>query len=186
MIRWLGILNTSVFEGFAFFVLIALIAMRKPGKTRELFSELMDVAVTIIRINSLVFVPLWALTIYESSQNDEQYQSLLNRMMGPYWLAYWMYIFFYGVFPQLLWLKKLKRNKILLAILALLLMFALYVERWVIILTTLHRDYLPGSWLLIPQYLRLDKWALSIFTFAFVLGLVYFVKNQLHEAKRET
>ena len=67
-------------------------------------------------------------------------------MFGPYAWSYWMLIFCNGVVPQTLWIKSLRTNTVWLFIMSLIVNVGMWLERFVIIVTSLHRDFLPSSW----------------------------------------
>jgi molybdopterin-containing oxidoreductase family membrane subunit len=69
-----------------------------------------------------------------------------NRMGGPYASFYWALIFCNGVAPQLLWIKKLRRSVPFLFLISLVVGVGMWLERFVIVVTSLHRDFLPSSW----------------------------------------
>ena len=69
-----------------------------------------------------------------------------NRMFGPYAWSYWALIFCNGIVPQTLWIKSLRTNTIWLFIMSLIVSVGMWLERFVIIVTSLHRDFLPSSW----------------------------------------
>jgi len=69
-----------------------------------------------------------------------------NRMFGPYWYAYWTLIFCNGVMPQTLWFKKVRTNIPLLFLISLIVNTGMWLERFVIVVTSLSRDFLPSSW----------------------------------------
>ncbi len=83
---------------------------------------------------------------------------IYNRMTGPYAWSYWMLIFCNGVVPQTLWIKKLRTNTIWLFIMSLIVNVGMWLERFVIIVTSLHRDFLPSSWgMYLPDVLGLRR-----------------------------
>jgi molybdopterin-containing oxidoreductase family membrane subunit len=67
-------------------------------------------------------------------------------MAGPYALFYWMLISINAVVIQLFWFRKVRDNIALLFVLSLLVNVGMWLERFVIIVTSLHRDFLPSSW----------------------------------------
>jgi hypothetical protein len=69
-----------------------------------------------------------------------------NRMTGPYWYMYWTLIFCNGLMPQVLWIKKVRLNPVLLFCISIVVNIGMWLERYVIIVTSLHRDFLPSSW----------------------------------------
>ena len=71
---------------------------------------------------------------------------MMNRLTGPYWPQYWTLIFSNVVIPQLLWFKKVRMNVALLFIISIVVNIGMWLERFVIIVLSLHRDFLPSSW----------------------------------------
>ena len=67
-------------------------------------------------------------------------------MTGPYAFAYWLLIFCNVVMPQVLWFKSVRNNVPLLFVISLIVNVGMWLERFVIIVTSLHRDFLPSSW----------------------------------------
>jgi molybdopterin-containing oxidoreductase family membrane subunit len=80
------------------------------------------------------------------SANQYEKYMIVNRMTGPYGWTYWALIFCNGLIPQTLWSKKLRTNLTWLFILSLIVSVGMWLERFVIIVTSLHRDFLPSSW----------------------------------------
>jgi Ni/Fe-hydrogenase subunit HybB-like protein len=71
---------------------------------------------------------------------------IANRMRGPYWWAYASLIFCNGVMPQTLWFKRVRTNVPLLFLIALIVNVGMWLERYVIVVTSLSRDFLPSAW----------------------------------------
>ena len=81
------------------------------------------------------------------SANQHERFMIYNRIWdGPYAWTYWALIFCNGLIPQTLWLKSLRTNTTWLFIMALIVSVGMWLERFVIIVTSLHRDFLPSSW----------------------------------------
>ena len=80
-----------------------------------------------------------------SGHHYEQFM-LMNRMLGPYWWAFWLMIVLNAVVPQILWFKWCRTNPWTLLIAALSVTVGMWFERFVIVVTSLHRDFLPSSW----------------------------------------
>src|SRR5882757_127621 len=70
----------------------------------------------------------------------------MNRMFGPYAVYYWALILCNVVIPQLLWFKKIRTSAPSLFIISLVVNVGMWLERFVIIVLSLHRDFLPSSW----------------------------------------
>ncbi len=70
----------------------------------------------------------------------------INRAFGPYAWAYWTMVSCNVIFPQLFWFKKIRRSIPITMVLVILVNVGMWFERFVIIVTSLHRDFLPSSW----------------------------------------
>jgi molybdopterin-containing oxidoreductase family membrane subunit len=77
-----------------------------------------------------------------------QYESyaFVNRATGPYWWAYWSMMSCNVISPQLFWIRKIRTSVVATFILSIVVNIGMWFERFVIIATSLHRDYLPSSW----------------------------------------
>jgi molybdopterin-containing oxidoreductase family membrane subunit len=78
--------------------------------------------------------------------NPYEKYAFMNRAFGPYWWAYWIMITCNVVTPHLFWSKKISRNMVAVFIISIVVNIGMWFERFVIIVTSLHRDYLPSSW----------------------------------------
>jgi len=72
--------------------------------------------------------------------------TFFNRALGPYAWAYWIMITCNVVSPQLFWFKKIRRSIPIMFVVAVFVNVGMWFERFVIIVTSLSRDYLPSSW----------------------------------------
>lgn len=80
------------------------------------------------------------------SGNPVEQFTFINRAFGPYAWAYWIMISCNVIFPQLFWFKKIRRSVLVTFFLVILVNVGMWFERFVIIVTSLHRDFLPSSW----------------------------------------
>jgi hypothetical protein len=88
-------------------------------------------------------VELWS--AWYGGNQFEQY-ALRNRMVGPYAPCYWTMIACNVVIPQLLWFRRVRTTPWMMFLLSLLVNVGMWFERFVIVITSQHRDYLPSSW----------------------------------------
>ena len=70
----------------------------------------------------------------------------LNRMRGPYWPFYWSLILCNIIVPQLLWFHKIRTNTVLLFLLSIVVNTGMWLERFVIVVVSLTRDFMPSAW----------------------------------------
>lgn len=78
--------------------------------------------------------------------NEYERYTFINRATGPYAWAYWLMVSCNVIWPQLLWFKAIRTNMVLVFIISIIVNIGMWFERFVIITTSLHRDYLPSSW----------------------------------------
>jgi hypothetical protein len=106
------------------------------------------------------------------SGNRFELYTFKNRAFGPMGYFYWMLITCNIALPQLLWLRKFRSSPVLLWIMSIIVNIGMWLERFVIVVTSLHRDFLPSSW---GTY-KATRWdyatyigTLGFFTMAFLL-----------------
>ncbi len=120
------------------------------------------------------------------SGNEFEHYAFLNRRTGPYSWAYFIMMFCNVVTAQLLWIKRLRRSLIFTFFLSILINIGMWFERFVIIVTSLHRDYLTSSWTMykptIVEY-GLIIGTLGIFFTAFLLFIRIFPVISISEVK---
>src|SRR5512147_1986693 len=80
------------------------------------------------------------------SANKYEGFMILNRMFGPYWYMYWTLILCNIVTPQFLWIRRVRTSTLGLFMVAMVVNVGMWLERFVIVVTSLHRDFLPSSW----------------------------------------
>jgi Ni/Fe-hydrogenase subunit HybB-like protein len=95
----------------------------------------------------------------------------MNRMFGPYAVYYWALILCNVVIPQSLWFKRVRTNVPVLFLLSLVVNTGMWLERFVIVVTSLHRDFLPSSW---GNYApTFWDWSTFIGTLGFFVALLF-------------
>jgi len=70
----------------------------------------------------------------------------INRAFGPFAWSYWIMVSCNVLFPQLFWFRKIRRSVPVMLVIAILVNVGMWFERFVIVVTSLHRDFLPSSW----------------------------------------
>ncbi len=80
------------------------------------------------------------------SGNPYEQFVFLNRALGPFSWAYWTMVSCNVLVPQVLWFRPARRNLLLVFVVSIFVNIGMWFERFVIIVTSLHRDFLPSSW----------------------------------------
>ncbi|MBX3225842.1 MAG: polysulfide reductase NrfD [Labilithrix sp.] len=101
------------------------------------------------------------------SGNEYELFCFKNRAFGPYAWAYWTMISCNVLSPQVFWFKRLRTSIPVMFVASILINIGMWFERFVIIVTSLHRDFIPSSW----GYFR--PTLVDIFTYAGTLGLFF-------------
>ena len=165
----------AIFSGFAM-VNTLLIIMRKVSNLEDYITiqhiELMNIVIMITgSIVGVAYITELFIAWY-SGVEYEQY-AFLNRATGPYWWAYWAMMSCNVFSPQFMWFPKLRRSIMFSFIISIVVNIGMWFERFVIIVTSLHRDYLPSSWTMFsPTFVDIGIFIGTI-GFFFVLFLLY-------------
>ncbi len=96
---------------------------------------------------------------------------IMNRMRGPYAVEYWVLILCNIALPQALWSKRVRNNVPALFIISLIINVGMWLERFIIIVASLHRDYLPSSWGM--YYPTRWDWATYVGTIGLFVALLF-------------
>ena len=80
------------------------------------------------------------------SGNPYEQFAFINRATGPYWWAYWTMVSCNVLSPQVFWFKSMRRSIPVMFVISIIVNIGMWYERFVIIATSLHRDFLPSSW----------------------------------------
>ncbi len=165
----------AVFSGFAM-VNTLLIIMRKVSGLEAYITvqhiELMNIVIMITgSIVGCAYITELFMAWY-SGVEYEQY-AFLNRATGPYAWAYWAMMSCNVFSPQFMWFKKLRTSIMFSFFISIIVNIGMWFERFVIIVTSLHRDYLPSSWSMFsPTFIDIGTFIGTI-GFFFVLFLLY-------------
>jgi Ni/Fe-hydrogenase subunit HybB-like protein len=138
----------AIYAGFAMVLTLA-IPLRKFYKLEDFITlkHLENMAKVMLATGLIVAYGYMceAFFAWYSGVDYETYM-IKNRMLGPYWWAYWLLILCNVVAPNLLWAKNLRTSVPFLFGISFVVSIGMWLERYVIIVTSLHRDFLPSSW----------------------------------------
>jgi molybdopterin-containing oxidoreductase family membrane subunit len=110
-------------------------------------------------------------TGWYSGSKYERFMLINRAWSGPYRYCYWALIACNVVIPQLLWFRKIRRNIPMLFILSLVVNTGMWLERFIIIVPSLHRDFLPSSWGM--YYPTLKDWSMYVGTIGLFFTLLF-------------
>jgi len=138
----------AIYSGFAMVLTLA-IPVRKYYDLKDLITERhLDIMAKVMLATGMIVAygyAMEAFTAFYSGSETERFM-MVNRMFGPYAIAYWMLIASNIAIPQLLWIKKVRRNNFSLFLISLVVNLGMWLERFVIVVTSLARDFTPSAW----------------------------------------
>lgn len=138
----------AIFSGFAMVVTLA-IPLRAVYRLQDFVTmrHLDNMAKIMLATGSILAYGYLAEVFfsYYSGNPFERYVTI-NRAFGPYAWSYWALIACNILIPQLLWFRTMRRNVGALFVISLIINVGMWLERFVIVVISLHRDYLPSAW----------------------------------------
>ncbi len=163
----------AVFAGFAM-VLTVVLPVREIYKLHSLITlHHIDNMCKIMLATGLIVLYGYSLEVFFGWYSANPFEQFMveNRFFGPNAWAYWALIFCNGVAPQLMWFKPLRRNLIVVWLLTLVIAVGMWLERFVIVVMSLERDFLPSAW---DSY-HPTIWDISLYvgTFGLFFGLMF-------------
>jgi Ni/Fe-hydrogenase subunit HybB-like protein len=165
----------AIFSGFAM-VLTLLVIMREVFNLKNYITiDHLEKMNKIIMATGLMVGYAYACEFFIAWYSGSSYERFVfvNRAFGPYWWAYWIMASCNVFIPQLFWSRKLRRNIAVMFVVSLYVNIGMWFERYVIIVTSLHRDFLPSSWkMYFPTWYDWG-WTLGSFGLFFSLFLLF-------------
>jgi molybdopterin-containing oxidoreductase family membrane subunit len=168
----------AIFLGFAMVVFVLAIVRKVFDLESIITMDTMDNMNKVILLTSLMVGYSYGMEFFMgwfSGETIEKYV-IINRAFGPYAWSYWIMISCNVLWPQLFWFRRFRRSIPVMFIVSIFVLIGMWFERFVIIVTSLHRDFLPSSWgMFIPSFYDIGILAGSFGLF-FTLVLL-FAKN---------
>jgi molybdopterin-containing oxidoreductase family membrane subunit len=138
----------AIFSGFAM-VLTLGIPMRWAFGLQDFITlRHIDNCAKLLLVTGLIVDYSYGAEMFMSWYSGDTFESFLtmNRALGPYRAAFWLLMFCNVVTPQFLWLRSVRRSVRLMFLIAFIIQIGMWTERYVIVVISLHRDFMPSSW----------------------------------------
>lgn len=139
----------AIYSGFAMVLTLAIPVRALFGFKDFITQKHLDVISKVMLATGLIVLYGYAMEAFIAlvySANPHEEFLMRNRMFGPYAWSYWALILCNGVIPQLLWFKRIRVHTVTLWVISIVINIGMWLERFVILVTTLHRDFVPSSW----------------------------------------
>jgi Ni/Fe-hydrogenase subunit HybB-like protein len=163
----------AIYSGFAM-VLTLIIPLRSWYKMQDLITmRHIEAAAKLMLGTGLIVAYGYSMEAFFAWYSGDPYESFMywNRITGPYGFTYALLILCNIALPQMLWIRKVRLNLVMVWIISIIVNIGMWLERFVIVVTSLHRDFLPSSWgIYIPT--KWD-WATYAGTLGFFMLLIF-------------
>jgi molybdopterin-containing oxidoreductase family membrane subunit len=165
----------AIFCGFAMVVLLAIPARHFFGLQDVITLRHLENMNKIILATGMMVGYAYAVEFFIAWYSGNVYEkfTFVNRLLGPYWWSYWIMWSCNVIAPQLFWSKRIRTTPWAMLIVVIFVNIGMWFERFVIVVTSLSRDYLPSSWgVYVPTWVDLCTLAGSFGLF-FTLFLLF-------------
>jgi Ni/Fe-hydrogenase subunit HybB-like protein len=138
----------AIFSGFAMVATLLIPAREFFGLKSIIEMRHLELMMKIILATGTMVGYAYAMEFFIAWYSASQYEqfTFINRAFGPYAWAYWAMVSCNVIFPQLFWFRKVRTNLGAMMVICVLVNVGMWFERFVIIATSLARDFLPGAW----------------------------------------
>lgn len=164
----------AVYAGFAM-VLLLCIPLRVWYNMKDLITDAHLIYMgKVMFATGLIVAYSYVMEAFFGWYSGDKYEWFMikNRIWtGPYWMFYWMLISCNVLAIQLLWFKRFRENPFWLFIISIIVSIGMWLERFVIIVTSLQRDFLPSSWAMYSP--SIFDWSMFIGTIGMFLTLIF-------------
>jgi molybdopterin-containing oxidoreductase family membrane subunit len=138
----------AIYSGFAMVLTIAIPLRKFYGLKDFVTTEHLDLMAKVMLTSGLIVAYGYIMEIFMGYYSGDEYERYMttNRMLGLYGAIYWTLILCNILIPQALWSRRVRRNAALLFCVSLVINIGMWLERFVIVVTSLHRDFTPSAW----------------------------------------
>jgi molybdopterin-containing oxidoreductase family membrane subunit len=185
----------AIYSGFAMVLALAIPLRAVYGLQGLITNRHLENSAKIMLATGLIVAYAYILEAFTAWYSGDVFEQSIfwNRMTGPYAATYWTLILCNIVLPQALWIRRIRTNPVTLFIWSLIVLVGMWLERFMIIVSSLAQDYLSSSW----HVFHATRWdwatylgTIGLFLFLFFLFIrllpmisIFEVRTLLPEAK---
>ena len=138
----------AIYSGFAMVLNIIIPVRRLYHLENMITARHLNNAANVMLATGLMVVYGYLMEAYMAWYSGESFERymMINRALGPYGWIFWCLILCNVLVPQFLWSRRIRGNLVALFFVALSVNIGMWLERFVIVITSLHRDFVPSSW----------------------------------------
>ncbi len=163
----------AIFSGFAMVVALSIIARKIYSLDDIITLEHLEKMSKIMLVTGMMVGYAYSVEFFIAWYSGNIYEqfAFVNRAFGNYAWAYWLMLCCNVLVPQVFWIKRWRRKVAVMLIASILINVGMWFERFVIVVTSLSRDFLPSSW----DYYSPTIWDISTFVGSFGLFFTLFL-----------
>jgi Ni/Fe-hydrogenase subunit HybB-like protein len=163
----------AIFSGFAMVMTLAIPLRYAYGLQDFITMRHLYNMAKVILLTGLIVAYSYLMEIFMSWYSGNEYEWFMtrNRMFGPYAPLYWALIFCNMVAIQALWFRRVRLSVPLLFIISIVVNIGMWLERFIIVVTSLHRDFVPAAWGM--YYPTFWDWSTFIGTIGLFITLLF-------------
>src|SRR5690606_8911562 len=164
----------AIYAGFAMVLLLAIPLRHLYGMKDFVTKTHLILMGKVMLATGLIVGYSYVMEAFFGWYSGSQYEwcMIKNRIWeGPYWSFYWMLMFCNVISPQFLWFKRFRESEFWLFIISIIVSIGMWLERFVIIVTSIQRDFLPSSWAMYSP--TIWDWSMFIGTLGFFFCLFF-------------
>jgi len=138
----------AIYAGFAMVLTLAIPIRKMYGLEDFITMRHLENMGKVTLVTGMIVAYGYVSEVFFGWYSANKYEGFMiwNRMTGPYWYMYWTLILCNIVTPQSLWIRRVRTSPLGLFAVAMVVNVGMWLERFVIVVTSLHRDFLPSSW----------------------------------------
>jgi Ni/Fe-hydrogenase subunit HybB-like protein len=138
----------AIYSGFAMVLTLAIPIRAIYGLEDFITLRHLQNMAKVMLVTGLIVAYGYTIEAFMAWYSGDQFEMFVpwNRVTGPYGVFYWSLILCNVVIPQALWLRRVRTNVYALFVIAIIVNIGMWLERFIIVVTSLHRDFLPSSW----------------------------------------
>ena len=163
----------AIYAGFAMVMTLAIPLRKLYGLEDFITMKHLDNMAKILLATGLIVGYGYLIEAFMAWYSGNPYERyvLWNRATGPYKHMYWALIFANILAPQILWFKRIRQSIPALFLMAMIVNVGMWLERYVIVVVSLHRDFLPSSWGM--YHGTIFDWATFVGSIGLFLALIF-------------
>src|SRR5439155_1454959 len=138
----------AIYSGFAMVLTLAIPIRAVYGLEDFITMRHLQNMAKVMLVTGLIVAYGYTIEAFTAWYSGDKYEGFMiwNRLTGPYAPVYWALLLCNVVIPQSLWLRRVRSSVPMLVVISLIVNVGMWLERFIIVVTSLHRDFLPSAW----------------------------------------